>query len=151
MKKKTGRKRTRTSLDVLIRSRPVPDFTRQCKRGVPSRSLMNKYLISYAIIANGYRLSILFALLPYVVEEEVLLGTRACDRRKNFMDMRGCYGRRNCTRGRQKCNAFTPENRIIGIPTLPLQNRLRKPLYLADFQGVKASHLWPAFLSIRGT
>ena len=50
---------------------------------------MNKYLISYAIIANEYRLSILFAPLPYVVREEVLLGTRACDRRKNFMDMRG--------------------------------------------------------------
>ena len=108
--KKTGRKRTRTSLNVLIRSRPVLDFTRQCKCGVPSRSLMNKYLISYAIIANEYRLSILFALLPYVVREEVLLGTHACDRRKNFMDMRGYCGRRNRTRGRQKCNAFTPEN-----------------------------------------
>ena len=102
---------------------------------------MNKYLISYAIIANEYRLSILFALLPYVVREEVLLGTHACDRRKNFMDMRGCYGRRNRTRGRQRRDAFTPENRGIGIHTLPLQNRLEKPLYLADFQGVKASHL----------
>ena len=105
---------------------------------------MNKYLISYAIIANEYRLSILFALLPYVVEEEVLLGTHACDRRKNFMDMRGYCGRRNCTRERQRrhtcdlhfeplaapafdeeatrqegCNAFDSENREIGKNILP--------------------------------
>ena len=112
---------------------------------------MNKYLISYAIIANGYRLSILFALLPYVVEEEVLLGTHACDRRKNSVEAQGYYWKGNRTRGRQKCNAFNPKNRIIGIHTLPLQNRLEKPLYSADFQGVKASHLRPAFLSIRGT
>lgn len=103
------------------------------------------------IIANKYRLSMLFALLPYVVEEEVLFGTRACDRRKNFMDMRGCYGRRNRARGRQRRDAFTPENRGIGIHTPPLQNRLQKPLYLADFQGVKASHLRLEFLGIRGS
>ena len=97
------------------------------------------------IIANEYCLSMLFTLLPYVVEEEVLFGTRACDRRKNSVMEQGYYGRRNRTRGRQKCNAFTPENRGIGIHTLPLQNRLQKPLYLGHFQGVKASHLWPEF------
>ena len=96
------------------------------------------------IIANEYCLSILFALLPYVVREEVLFGTHACDRRKNFMDMRGYCGRRNCTRGRQKrhtcglyfeplaapafdeeatrqegCNAFNPANREKGKNILP--------------------------------
>ena len=98
------------------------------------------------IIANEYCLSMLFALLPYVVEEEVLFGTRACDRRKNSVEVQGYYRKGNRTRGRQKCNAFNPKNRIIGIHTLPLQNRLKKPLYSADFQGVKASHLWPEFL-----
>ena len=71
---------------------------------------MNKYLISYAIIANEYRLSILFALLPYVVGEEVLFGTRACDRRKNSVEVQGYYRKGNRARVRQRRDAFTPEN-----------------------------------------